>query len=87
VLPVLLLLAIVLSVLLLLAIVLSVLLRFTDSDYSFGILKLVLIKTKIRHLFNFVGYGTPVILLFVFIIEISLFWNVDLPHSTRAHYW
>ena len=36
------LLAIVLSVLLLLAIVLSVLLRFTDSDYPFGIFKLFL---------------------------------------------
>jgi hypothetical protein len=42
VLSVLLLLAIVLSVLLLLAIVLSVLLRYTDSDYPFGIFKLVL---------------------------------------------
>ena len=42
VLSVLLLLAIVLSVLLLLAIVLSVLLRFTDSDYPFGIFRLIL---------------------------------------------
>jgi hypothetical protein len=37
-----LLLAIVLSVLLLLAIMLSVLLRFTSSDYPFGIFKLIL---------------------------------------------
>jgi hypothetical protein len=43
VLSVLLLLAIVLSVLLLLAIVLSVLLRYTDSDYHFGISKLFLL--------------------------------------------
>jgi hypothetical protein len=37
--------AIVLSVLLLLAIVLSVLLRYTDSDYPFGVFKLFFIQT------------------------------------------
>jgi hypothetical protein len=42
VLSVLLLLATVMSVLLLLAIMLSVLLRLTDSDYPFGIFKLIL---------------------------------------------
>jgi hypothetical protein len=40
-------LAIVLSALLLLAIVLSALLRFTDSDYPFGILKLLLLLVSI----------------------------------------
>jgi hypothetical protein len=47
VLSVLLLLAIVLSVLLLLAIMLSVLLRYTDSDYPFGILKLFLLTITV----------------------------------------
>jgi hypothetical protein len=46
VLSVLFLLVIVLSVLLLLAIVLSVLLRYTNSDYPFGIFKL-LFKTQV----------------------------------------
>ena len=41
------LLAIVMSVLLLLAIVLSVLLRYTDSEYPFGIFKLFLKVIKI----------------------------------------
>ena len=74
-----------------LAIVLSVL-RYMDSDYPpFGIFKLVLIKTKIKHLFFcFFDYGTPVILLFVLFIEISLFWNIDLStwgeHITRNNY-
>jgi hypothetical protein len=44
------LLAIVLFVLFLLAIVLFVLLRFTDSDYPFGILKHFLLFMEITHL-------------------------------------
>ena len=51
VLSVLLLLVIVLSVLLLLAIVLSVLLRFTDSDYPFGIFKLFLKRNLLNQVF------------------------------------
>ena len=67
VLSVLLLLAIVLSVLLLLSIVLSVLLRFTDSDYPFGIFKLLaflsILKCKIKRKQSFMGHESTVSIL------------------------
>jgi hypothetical protein len=55
------------SVLFLLAIVLSVLLRYTDSDYPFGIFKLFLLLhfhhwyiTQFYHLYKLTGYNMNV---------------------------
>jgi hypothetical protein len=85
VLSVLLLLAIVLSVLLLLAIVLSVLLRFTDSDYPFGVFKLFLhmMQRILNTLFDFIwSFVTQTILKFMMAIVVSnvkiivvMFWS------------
>jgi hypothetical protein len=81
VLSVLLLLAIVLSVLLLLTIVLSVLLRYTDSDWPFGIYKLILMSPDISLFVLLFVFFWPLCCLSVFDLRILITPLVSLNSS------